>query len=277
MRKTPKFLGLIFIGTIVLNLTSCDLLNPNNAGISTEGTTMTVTGYNKITNTLTISAGMTVTFKEDRRETPGEIYLADGGKLIAQGTASSPIVFQNVTGQSHGHLTFKENSSIESVVEYCEFKEHTLIEMESSGLIQHCKFDSSFVVLSKLCNSLIQYNSFVSSQDNYIFIKSGGGGDYQPTPKIQYNNFEGGLNGMEIFSSPEFIKYNNILNSSDYAIYYPGSDYLGGEFPDKYTADNNYIANCDGQSGVDTTGIQSRNVTYTNPQTSPVSSAGCGW
>jgi len=196
----------------------------------------------------------------------GELVFENGGRLIARGTLGNPIIFTRE--EDEGILTFKENSDgVNTVIEYCKFEKNTHINCENSITIQYSKFDHAWIELGKNSKSLIQYNDFSSLPPAGLASRAiTVGMDYiDPYPTIQFNNITGYYHAVTVGS---IVKNNNIRDSEQEAI-------LGSS---KTIIDSNYIANCNGKTGPDTTGEQVDTLgTYTHPKTEPISGAGCGW
>ena len=251
---------------VMIFLSACG----DQRGIYYGDGTIDVKGKNTIYNTMTISPGTTVTFYPVTINfgiglfggyENGELIIGSGGKLLAQGTKDKIITFEA------GSITFNSDASNESIMEYCEFKEGVVVSISNSMTVQYCKFNGDRWLLV-YGNSNIKYNTF-----NTVGI-----GIYDNSaPLIYYNHIDltnpaytfAGIDIRMSVVQPD-IKYNNIINVQNYAIYYESTS-------SSITVDSNYIANCNGKIGVDTTGEQSLNVIYINPQTSLITGAGCGW
>lgn len=194
----------------------------------------------------------------------GELVFENGAKLIARGTPSDPIIFTRE--EDEGILTFKENSDGKNtIIQYCEFREKTHIRTEASSLcIEYNKFRKTWTeypIYQIKGSMLIKNNTFEGS--NTTLIDCGGSGT---RAEIIYNDIKNGYYGID--SAGELtVKYNNITNCDGFAISAPASSVI----------DTNYVANNNGKQGVDVTGEQSDHVAYTNPQTSPIPNADCGW
>ena len=261
----------IFIMIVLIN--SCGI---NDVGIYYSEGSIKVRGYNELRDTLTISPGTKVCFESyylpifDFSGHAGELVVKEGGKLIARGTKEKPIVFESIYKHTSDGLYFESSASNESILEYCEFREGVVVNISNSMTVQYCKFfnisELPYIEIKCNSNSLIKNNSFFGVG---IWL------DNEASPLIQYNSMDENnstTNGiaMGLKCSPD-IQYNNITNSLGAAI-------SRGEASDSsFTVSNNYVANCFGKIGVDTTGIQSYRITYINPQTVPVFGAGCGW
>ena len=228
--------------------------------------------------TYTIPKGTTVRFKENvilagYSPEPGLVF-SDGASLIAQGTADDPVVFE-----SHDRsalITFRESSSTESIIEYCDAN-NTVMKFENSITIQYCKFNYGGVLCSKGSNATIKNNSFFESS---VAIDSNEN-TYIPCPTIQYNNIDlnrldsGDPYGILIRngSADTVIRFNNIMNSLAGAVDYAG-EYIT---VDKINIYDNYILNCNSMTGVDTNGSQCYGVNVVSYSTSQITEAGCGW
>lgn len=248
---------------VMIFLSACG----DQRGIYYGDGTIDVKGKNTIYNTMTISPGTTVTFYPVTINfgiglfggyENGELIIGSGGKLLAQGTKDKIITFEG------GNITFNSDASNESIMEYCEFKEGVKVNISNSMTVQYCKFYSGLGVYG---NTLIKYNSFANIG---IGLHDGS------NPSLIYNHIDLNKNslgsqGIYIYSqSTPNIENNNILNTPESAIEYKA-------ISSSYMVTSNYISNCNGQLGVDTIGIQSKNIIYINPQTSPIPGAGCGW
>jgi len=260
---------------VVFLINGCTL----NEGLKISNGLIEVYGRCTVNYELTIQPGTKVVFKEKQTffiggGDPGEIEFKDGGKLIAKGTAQNPIVFENMQ-ISIGHIYLRENASNESIMEYIDINGIT-INIANSSLIQKCKFHNEAWILISNNSPLVKYNTITRTEmTSGTGIGIDGVGGTNPSPKIHYNNISGGGGyGISIvFTNYPDIRYNNITNTSKGAVSYTGSI----PNPMTITIYDNYISDCKGQSGVDTTGSQSYNVIYVNPRTSPVPEAGCGW
>jgi len=248
-----------------------------------------IQGENYIENgeTLEIPAGTTVEFKTSGELAPlalhfgkhGRLIIRNGGVIIAQGTAENPI-YLNDYPISNG-ICFVNSNTQESVFEYCEFvKGFDGINIESSTVkMEHCKFD--------FLHSPYDY------QDNSPFSYEGAEGDFtfrynyvevcclnvKNKCLIEYNYFnDAGVffyNDYNIASSDyPIIQYNNIVNNAGPPV---KLCFPEGGAVENLTINYNYIANCNGKTGVDTDGSQCENVIHQNPQTSFIAEAGCGW
>ncbi|MFH1541172.1 MAG: hypothetical protein ABID79_04900 [Elusimicrobiota bacterium] len=253
---------------LVIGLSGCDywktLTRGGEDAFIIKGT-KTISGQ-----TIEFKPGTRVRFESEKTSTIGgethvygQLIFTNGARLIARGTPNNPIVFET---EDEGGILLKNDASSNSIIEYCKFDLDTYISCENSITIQYCKFDhawiSSWVSDTQVVKPTIQYNSFDSSLPyrNAGNIISGG------FSVIQFNEMKGGY--RPISAGTIVIKKNNIVNSLDYAIVSgPGAE-----------VHDNYIANCNGKTGPDTTGEQvDISGTYTNPQTSPIPNAGCGW
>jgi len=279
MSKIKKMIIGVLLLTITVGLSGCGrlympILKPGKwiwgTQIIGSGETMTIEPGTKV-----FMSPDVILFFIPAGET-GELIIKDGGKLIAQGTKDNPIIWgEDRTGG--GHIYFQETASDESIIEYCEFNEGYPITVENSTTIQYCKFNNVKTFLTQHSNSLFQYNSILNSEIYGGNVCVTGDNGINPSPSIYYNDIENGGEGIQVgflsfpIGTPK-IEYNNVKNTNEEAIYY-----YSDISTQTLKIENNFIINCNGKSGVDTTGEQSKNVTYTNPRTTPVSNAGCGW
>lgn len=237
-----------------------------------SGETYIIKGGKTVTNgaTMKIEPGAKIRFVALEIGGPGGtitkiggIGFQDNSKMIAKGTKENPIVFELGSEKGGGVVNFKEDSSNDTVIEYCEFRKVSL-GLSNSVIVRYCKFNYASLNISKQSRSFIIYNDF---NGEIISIDTS-------SPSIKYNNLISHLNLdrgaiIRYDSSTPIVEYNNITKSSDKAIYLSGGT---------LTINNNYIADCNGQTGVDLTGSQSSSgVVYQNPRTTPVPDAGCGW
>jgi hypothetical protein len=287
LKRSTYILGIILLGTLLLSVCENNK-EPEVPSITTTLGEILIKGENTPTSTMTLLPGTTVRFEsiitayhssgcdsiEDKTQAGG-LILPNGTKLIAQGTKERPIIFitsEKDGSDATGTLVFEETADNSSILEYCEFKGDISIQISNSMTVQYCKFDggnsSSFISISSSSESVLRYNNF-NNMGQYkmaVDIISG-------SPLFTYNNIDrGGLGGMFVrCASSQTIENNNFTNIARTAVDYMIND------GSSMTIRSNYIANCNGKTGVDTIGEQSHNVIYTNPQTSPVTSAGCGW
>jgi hypothetical protein len=249
-----------------------------------ENIWLTLTGEN---NTCTIIIDPNGTLPNDTIEPGTLIYMKKGShiykdKIIAQGTREKPIVFRYYSDTVEDVGSIIGTINPESIFEYCEFININIYLTDTIKPIQHCKFTNSYLrVNDNYPEQIVQYNTFNDSLivvGNYNFSSSVGY-YYYGSVSFLYNIIDGsGEMGYGIFfyNGSLYADNNNITNISGYAIY-NGSDMLYPGYSGLYEAKSNYIANCNGLIGTDTTGEQCRGITYTNPQTSPVPGTGCGW
>lgn len=262
-----KYLLFSLIISITFIFTACEQLGFKGRKIEYSDGLIVVRGKNAMTDVMTINPGTIVRFEETTGlwggGEPGELEITDGGKLVAQGTAQSPIVFENGS-QSTGHIYLRENASSENMIEYCH-NNGIEIDVECSVTIERCKFNEGMIMVTKSPQLIIQYNTIQRTQGSSAI---GIGAETNGSTQIHYNNISGGECGIGLGIAVS-IENNNITNTSTEAIY------AGPISP--VTVNGNYISDCNGKTGADTTGIQSHNVIYSNPQSIPVSTAGCGW
>ncbi len=239
--------------------------------------TRTISGEGEV---LTIQPGTTVRLKRSAidESNDGALIFTNGAKLIAQGTAEEPIVFEADTGIANpkwgGFLEFEETSSTGSVVQYCHFKGDMVITLRNSTKISYCKLDNTSIDIDLTAEPVIEYNTFNGQHKINTMI-----GQYEttadPSPIIRYNDMQSSYYSAITFT-PEAvptIEYNNITNITKYGI-----TWYDENNPDNtLTVTNNYIADCGGIQGVDTTGTQSKNVVYGSLSDIPIQNAGCGW
>jgi hypothetical protein len=271
-------LFLVLISLVFL-FTACEQLGFKVRGIKYSNGLIEVIGNNTITSAMTINPGTTVRFEDVTSlfaggGDSGALEIKDGGKLIAQGTASNPIIIETKSGQGPGYIYLRSNATNDSVMEYCSIGASTVIQIENNATIQKCKFNDGRIIVLSNSQSLMQYNTFnKTSTLSGTNISIGDTSASDASPLIYYNNIiGGGGNGIGLsFNGTPDIRYNNITNKSEEAIFYYNENLSS------ITIQGNYIADCNGKSGADTTGNQSYNVIYTNPLTVAVSSAGCGW
>ena len=231
--------------------------------------------------TYEIKPGATVRFKcskygfgEDKEE--GQLVFTNGGKLVANGQEER-IILEAGEGYYEGRVVFEASASTESIVQYCEFN-HIPIDMEVSIPIRHVKFIGCCIGCRLGISSVIEYNTFDGDGFASSAIQAEAGENVSPV--IRYNEIKNTIGKGMYFSENEnpTIEWNNITNCEDEAIAWYNED--GGGVPpptQELIVSNNYIANCNGKSGVDTIGEQCFNVTYQNLQSAPVDGAGCGW
>ena len=250
---------------VVFLINGCTL----NEGLKISNGLIEVYGRCTVNYELTIQPGTRVVFKEKQTffiggGDPGEIEFKDGGKLIAKGTAQNPIVFE--TAQvSFGQIYMRSSSIDDSIIEFSKLS-NTVVTISNSTTIRKSKFENSRIAIEGNSSSLIEYNTFTWDNSFQVVLIS----MLDSTNcNIQYNNLSGSEIGISCGSLYSSIKNNNIQNIVTYAI--------GGPLSTNISVEGNYVANCYGQSGVDTTGSQSARVVYVNPRTSPVTEAGCGW
>ena len=274
--KKKKITILIIFSAALLTLQGCgyitdyfeELFTPNLMIIRGQ---KTVSGAGEV---FTVPPGTTVEFRSlALAQINGELLITGGSKLIAQGTAEEPIIFKsNNTG---GIIYFDTSASTASVVEYCNFDD-TDIKMLNSTNIQHCKFSICSIELYFAITPTIQYNSFEGTtaySESSQIISRNGENEYNLAPIIRYNNFTTIYNFAIYFYEGEnpIIEYNNITNCEEFAIYHASNNSI------QYTVNNNYISNCNGLTGLDTTGEQSHNITYSSYKSTFISEAGAGW
>ena len=110
---------------------------------------------NTITGTMVIQPGTLVKFMEYTYSNPltctvipyeTKLIFSDGGKLLAQGTTSQPIIFRavNVVSESTP-FEFTETASNDSIFEYCDFENRGSVTTHNSITVQYCRFDDSFL------------------------------------------------------------------------------------------------------------------------------------
>lgn len=283
MLKTNKPI-LIVLFFLLLSLQGCDpiggffdfwveLFSPNLEIIRGE---KIISGEGK---TYTIPKGTTVRFKDTvfgSYGPQGSLIFSGGAKLIAQGSVEDPIVFESMDGT--GIVTFETSASTSSIIEYCSLEDVGIV-CKNSITIQYCKFNSNHgsnvgLACSNNSNPIIQYNNFFLSS---IYIE--GDISNMPAPIIQYNNIDLNLwlynSGIGICiyygSSNTIIKFNNIINTSGYAI---ASSYYSSA---TISISSNYVSDCHEETGVDTDGSQCAGVVIDSYSASPISEAGCGW
>jgi len=281
MIKIKKIMALGIFTTMILSLQGCDpkdffdffeeLFSPN---VEVIRGTKTISGDG---NVFTIQPGTTVRFKETTfGNVWGELVITNGAKLIAQGTAEEPIIFESP--DIGGQITLKETASNESIIEYCELNSSTRVDVWNSTVtIQYNKFNTSSISLCKNSSPIILYNTFDGQSELIQLIW---GGAYAGSAIIKYNIIKSALShGIQLHTGGLYgnkrpiLEYNNIEDCEDYAVWWWNED----DENDKLSISNNYIANCNSKTGVDTTGEQSDNVIYETYRTTPVEEAGCGW
>lgn len=220
----------------------------------------------------TIVWGQTVEFKPGTRiifveVAQPQLVLRDGAKIIAKGTPDKPIIFE---AQKEARVLFMGSGNWEqSLIEYCKFGKDVDLEIEAPLPVRYCKFVGSTLWAEE---GEVSFNTFQGACSRGRIIING----YGVRPKITYNQIKDGKRGI-VFDSicqPE-IRFNNIINTESYAVgkYYD----IWVPSPTYHTIDHNYIADCNGQTGVDLDGGQSKCILYTNAQNSPIPGAGCGW
>jgi hypothetical protein len=255
--------------SLVFLFTACEQLGFKSRGIKTSNGLIEVIGNNTVTGTMTINPGTTVKFEETTSifaggGEQGELEFVNGGKLLAQGTAAQPIIFEN-SPPSGGHMYLRDTADNNSIIEYCQIG--IPLDIYNSATIQKCKFNDAWLNCFGVSQSTIQYNSF---NRTLRYSAASISLDINTICQVKYNNIDSGnWVGIDCATLSPTIGNNNITNTAEAAVYASDSSSV--------TINSNYIANCNGKTGVDITGIQSRNVIYTNPLTVAVSSAGCSW
>lgn len=275
----------------MLCLNVCENRQPETPSITESPGLVVIRGAtNTLTNTMTLQPGTTVQFasiitayhsgglgcgyENDRQQ--GRLTISDGGKLIAQGTADNPVIFEISNGDT-GLLIFEETADSSSTLEYCEFKGNINIQISNNMAVQYCKFENETradpdIQLGSLgirndSKMLLKYNTFNKSG---IEIRG------TSSPNITFNDIDGKNSSLQPYGiwfdsqTNPIIESNNIVNTQYSAVLY------NTQFT-SYTITSNYIANCDGKTGADSTGIQCWNIIYNNPQTANISNSGCGW
>lgn len=238
---------------ISIFLVSCS----QNNYIKYEPGKVIIHGRNTLTETITLEPGTMVVFQSytgfgfSPSVVPGQLTIANGGRLIAKGTKEMPIIFD--AGSNEGLIRY-EDSSEGNVLEYCEIR-HILITIHNSLSVKYSKL-TNYSWLDIYEANTVEYNNFNQSS---IFISN--------NVSFKYNDAIN--NVFLVYTGQPEIANNNIMDNSKAAIHNYNTTPLIVTF--------NYIANCNGISGVDTTGIQSVNVTYVSPNTMIVPGAGCGW
>ncbi|MFH1541173.1 MAG: hypothetical protein ABID79_04905 [Elusimicrobiota bacterium] len=257
---------------LVISLAGCDywktLTRGGEGAFIIEGT-KTISGQ-----TIEFKPGTTVKLKTKKTSTIGgvvptygELVLTNGARLIARGTPTNPIIFETSESYPGGIIFNSDSDGANSVIEYCEFKTNISISCNNSISIQYCKFGRNLIgsVINQDSGNLTVKNCTFGGANTSV-IYCGGQGTSALSTLIEYCDIKNGYYGITSFGSLS-IKNSNITNCTKYAI---GS--LASAI-----AESNYVANCNGKQGVDTTGEQSDGILYTNPQTSPITNAGCGW
>jgi len=258
-----KVLLLLIITTAMLSICGCEIYIFN--GIYEKDGEIIVVGHNEMNRQMTIERGTKIIFKRSLTTSESCIEFLGNGSLIAQGTAEEPIVFE---GEGKGTITYVPPAIGvgEFILDHCLFEElRNDIFCPNPTTIEYCKFKNTGVKTCPGFSGSIQYSTFqITNNRISIWIQ-----ESSSTAKIQYNDIEGGQKGMYLSHPPEsIIGYNNITNCTEEAIYSWVYD---------YTVNNNYIANSNGKSGVDTTGEQCYNIIFGSYLTTPIEDAGCGW
>ncbi len=282
--QRPKTTLLILFSLILLTLQGCDPIGGIGDFFETlfSANVMIIRGIKTISGegeVLTIQPGTTIKFKEETFvNVGGELLFKDGAKFVCQGTAEEPIVFENVSVAT-GKITLSETANIDSIIEYCTINNSILFNISQSSItIRYNKFIGSNISLCKSSSPNIIYNSFDGNSELIELIW--GGGSYAGVALIEYNTIENTLSkGILIGTGGDYgegrsvIRYNLIEDCGSHAIWWYNEDNENN----KLTISNNYINNCNGKAGVDLTGEQSYNVTYSSPSDIPIQNAGCGW
>jgi len=282
MKKIKETIMLFMLLGIMFSLQGCgvfdyfeELFDPSLMIIRGE---KTISGENSV---LEIDPGTRVVFKESGKflfcegyANRGQLIFINGAKLIANGETER-ITFDAVDCDGGADIFFEEGASNDSIVKYCEFKD-VGVYIKNSVTINYNKFTNGSPIICLLSSSPdIEYNTF-DGMGSHGFPSYGGGinssqipPDPEPTttPIIKYNILMN-LDAVGISfggNDVPIIEFNNITNCEYYAVSWASG-----------TISNNYIADCSGKTGVDTTGEQSW-VTYQNPRSIPVEEAGCGW
>lgn len=136
-----------------------------------SGETYVIKGGKTITNgaTMKIEPGAKIRFVTVEIPGPGgtihksgTLTFTGGSKMIAKGTKENPIVFESeIKGGYGGAINFKEDSSNETILEYCKFEGKTGFGLSNSGTIQYCKFNQASMSVSKQSISPITHNTFI--------------------------------------------------------------------------------------------------------------------
>ena len=279
MLKTNKPILIIFSFFLLLSLQGCgsivdffeEMFDPNLMIIRGE---KTYSGENEV---LEITPGTRVVFRESGKflfsegyANRGQLIFSNGAKLIATGEAER-IIFEPGDNVARGYITLEENASNDSIIKYCELIDLNL-NIKNLTTINHNKFQQSLIDCYFSGSTVIEYNSFEGDPETYgTGIVSGYLSYDPPVPTVSaiikyniINNWRFGICFNQ--NDTPVIEYNNFTNCGSYAV-----GWISG------TINNNYISDCNGKTGVDTTGEQSGGVSYQNPQTSPIAEAGCGW
>ncbi len=197
-----------------------------------------------ISDSITLSAGVTLTLE------PGVVVefhtgsFTANGKVIAKGTAEHPITFRADDGSWTG-LQFDTVGSTGSVLEYCHIEDaSTPVRVENSSIeISHCSI-------------------FSTSSYGLYYLKSGGhihhtsiSGSYgtmrgmylnESSPLVEYNTISSPGTGIYMYgdSAPQVL-HNTITDFNDY-----GLDLYGTNSAQPYpTIMNNIIETNRGDSG----------------------------
>jgi len=250
-----------------------------------------IQGENYIENedSLVIEPGTTVEFRYSGRlwfiyfefaHYP-TLTVRNGGVIIAQGTAENPI-YINSYDYDQGEIYITDSNSQENYFKYCDFSNIWLLSMGNSKvIIENCKFNNGDGRIG-LGGREDYQNEFAY---NYVICGTYGGVGVGHNTYVAYNNFVDGnvcFANVDNLGSNYYpdIRYNNITGSPRAAVILTPQVIPPQENTvlDHLVIHYNYIANCNGKTGVDTDGSQcGEYVTHSDPRTEPVESAGPGW
>ena len=265
-----KFINILILLILIGIINNCGVIDWFSTTFE-EGNTMIVEGRKEIKNTkIVLRPGAKVIFKTEEKASiggtvyePGELIIGKGATLIAQGTPENPILFKVAEGDDNGYLTCTENSTKDSIIQYCKF-ENVNLDCKNYIEIYRSKFIFDKYNYINVIGGKIEYNTFEGGSDTLWLGDS--------IEKVKYNFIQNSeRSGIVCFNIYAIIENNNILNTKMYAI-------ANGTTNNKILAKYNYIKDCAGKVGIDTNGSQCLNVIFSNYyRTTPVPDAGCGW
>jgi|GEM_PF-2421093 len=181
--------------------------------VATYLTVQGTDGADSIT-TLTLSPGAVLKFNQSRYLNIGA-SSGSPGALIAQGTASNPIVF--TSSQATPTAGYWSNIKIDNTAN------------DTITILNNCVFEyggSSGQGMLNLSDAkpTVAYSTFRYSSHAGIYINGSGS-----TATINCNTFASNLYGLFISSALPLIQQNNFNGNTNYGLYFSGSGILNAE------------------------------------------------